>query len=486
MREALAGWRAAGHELPGPGAGAFAVARAPGRLDLIGGIADYSGSEVLQRPVREAVVAVARRTREPTLRILTESPGRPPRRVELALAAFAPGGACATPGAARAHFAARPDEAWAGYVAGPFLMLSREAGLVPAAGYELLLHSEVPEGKGVSSSAAFEVAAAGALARLEGLPVANDGAALARLCQRAENEVVGAPCGLMDQMTSALGEAGTLFALHCVPDRVLPAVPLADGFAVWGIDSGVRHAVSGADYGSVRVGAFMGYRLLLEAAGVAGPEVRAADVVDGRWGGYLANATPSELDDELAHALPGRMTGAAFLARFDAITDRVTRVDPEREYAVRAPTRHPVLERQRVRAFRQLMGALCATADERARDDAAVTMGECLYASHAGYGACGLGTPETDALVAAVRAAGPEAGLFGARVSGGGSGGTVAVFGREGAADAVARIAEAHRERVRRRDPAADVRLFAGSSDGLRTWSLGDGADGVREPAPSR
>lgn len=497
VRAALDAWRAA---LPDAGADVGAddivtVARAPGRLDVIGGIADYSGSEVLQRTTREAVVAIARRIAAPVLRIRSASANGADRHIALPMSLFAPGGACATPAAARAHFAARPADAWAAYVAGPLVMLvhghgrahghEHERGLMPAAGYELLVRSDVPEGKGVSSSAALELASAAALARLEALPVADDGAALARLCQRAENDVVGAPCGLMDQMTSALGAADALFALHCVPDRVLAPVPLADGFALWGIDSGVRHAVSGADYGSVRTGAFIGYRLLLEAAGIAPPDVCARDVVDTRWQGYLANATPSELDDELGAALPARLTGAAFLARFDGITDTVTRVDPARDYAVRAPTRHPVLERQRVRAFRQLMPALAAATDERVRDDVATTMGECLYASHAGYGACGLGTPETDALVTAVRAAGPGAGLYGARVSGGGSGGTVAVFGRRDADAAVRRIAAAHRARpgvARNTSPAtspdgaldgAGGRVFAGSSDGLRTWTLG-------------
>ena len=452
------------------GAGPVVVARAPGRLDLLGGIADYSGSEVLQRPIAEAAVAIARRTGDGAFAATSERDGLL-ERVILPTSLFAPGGPCATPALARAFFArgAAPDGTplpdWAGHVAGTLVLLVHEAGLRPDGGVRLALRSDVPEGLGVSSSAAIEVACAGALARLHGLDV--DGAALARLCQRAENEVVGAPCGLMDQMTSVLGRSDALFALHCVPDRVLEPVPMADGFAAWGIDSGVRHAVGGADYGSVRVGAFMGYRLLLDAAGVADASVPASEVVDERWGGYLANATPSELDGPLGDALPERMTGAAFLERFDGITDAVTRVDPAREYAVRAPTRHPVLERQRVRAFRQLMAALAREGDERARDDVATTMGEHLYGSHAGYGACGIGSAATDALVAAVRTAGPEAGLYGARISGGGSGGTVAVFGHADADAEVRRIAVAHRART-----GAGGHVFAGGSDGLATWIL--------------
>ena len=444
--------------------GAVAVARAPGRLDLLGGIADYSGSEVLERPIAEAVVAVARATGDARFVASSERDGVR-ERFELPVAHFAGDGPCADVASARAFFAAGatvlPD--WAAYVAGTLTLLVREIGLDPMPGIELAVHSDVPEGKGVSSSAALEVASMAALAALHDVDI--DNAALARLCQRVENEIVGAPCGLMDQLTSALGREDALFSLRCVPDRVLDPVPMAAGFAAWGIDSGVRHAVGGADYGSVRTGAFMGYRLLLDAAGVANAGVPVADILDTRWHGRLANATPSELD--ALPAVPERVTGRQFLARFDGIADTVTAVDPAREYPVRAPTWHPVLERQRVRVFRQLMGALASERGERVRDDVATTMGECLYGSHAGYSACGLGSAATDALVDAVRATDPGAGLYGARVSGGGSGGTVVVFGRTDAEDEVHRIASAHRAAT-----GAGGSVFAGSSPGLRTWRL--------------
>ena len=84
----------------------------------------------------------------------------------------------------------------------------------------------------------------------------------------AENFVVGAPCGIMDQMTSALGRPDALLALLCQPAEVQGFVPLPASIGFWGIDSGIRHAVSGSDYTSVRTGAFMGYRMIAEAAGL--------------------------------------------------------------------------------------------------------------------------------------------------------------------------------------------------------------------------
>ncbi len=75
-------------------------------------------------------------------------------------------------------------------------------------------------------------------------------------------------------------------------------------------------------------------------------------------------------------------------------------------------------------------------------------MGELMYASHESYSACGLGSSGTDRLVEMVRQAGPEAGLFGGKITGGGSGGTVAVLGRSTSGDAVAEIAQTLCRRV--------------------------------------
>src|SRR5204862_472 len=79
----------------------------------------------------------------------------------------------------------------------------------------LLIDSTVPAGRGVASSAALEVAAGAAAAA----SVANDMTAtdLAAACQEVENHVVGAPCGIMDQITSACGRRDRLLRLRCQP-----------------------------------------------------------------------------------------------------------------------------------------------------------------------------------------------------------------------------------------------------------------------------
>jgi L-arabinokinase len=302
----------------------------------------------------------------------------------------------------------------------------------------MLIRSDVPEGKGVSSSAALEVATVHAMAVAFGIDLPPRDLAL--VCQKAENLVVGAPCGVMDQMTAACGRAGELLVLLCQPAELMGTLAMPDDVEVWGIDSHVRHAVSGSDYGRVRVGAFMGARVLAERTGRERP---------------LADVTPSELAAHLAE-LPESIAGSAFLRRYWSTADTVTRVDPALTYAVRQPTSHPVHEHFRVRAFAELLGA--PVSDRRLE-----LLGELMYQSHASYSACGLGSAGTDRLVSLVREAGPAHGFYGAKITGGGSGGTVAVLGRRGAD--VRRIAEAYAEEMGR-----PTRVFSGSSPGAAAF----------------
>ena len=166
---------------------------------------------------------------------------------------------------AETYFKQDAQRHWVAYAAGTFLVLMREKGVHFPHGARILIQSAVPEGKGVSSSAAIEVAVMSAVAAA--FDIVLDSRELAILCQIVENRVVGAPCGVMDQMSAACGEANQLLALLCQPAEIQGNVAIPDTLAVWGLDSGIRHAVSGADYGSVRVGAFMGYKILQTIAG---------------------------------------------------------------------------------------------------------------------------------------------------------------------------------------------------------------------------
>jgi L-arabinokinase len=114
---------------------------------------------------------------------------------------------------AREFFCRNPSQKWAAYVAGTILVLMTELDVKFTDSMSILVSSDVPEGKGVSSSASVEVATMAAIAAAYGLNIAPRDLAL--LCQKVENHVVGAPCGVMDQMTSACGEANKLLAMVC-------------------------------------------------------------------------------------------------------------------------------------------------------------------------------------------------------------------------------------------------------------------------------
>ncbi len=230
---------------------------------------------------------------------------------------------------------------------------------------------------------------------------------------------------------------------------------LPDGLGVWGIDSGIRHAVTGADYGAVRVGAFMGYRILAALAGLrVTPGERAGHVRvdDPRWGGYLANVG-SEAFRRFEADIPETLDGTAFLERYGGTTDLVTTVDPARRYAVRVPAAHPVHEHERVREWAALLTAPTAVNPSR--------LGALMYESHESYSACGLGSAGTDRLVALARAAGAARGIHGAKITGGGSGGTVAILGEASAGETVRAIAHEYAG-----ESGRDAYVFEGTSPG--------------------
>jgi L-arabinokinase len=448
----------------------IALRRAPGRLDLMGGIADYSGALVLQLPLACAIFVAAQRDSAPTITVrsveqhsgfrIQDSEGSTLSDTVFALADLAPGGVPLDEAAAQSFFKRDAASFWAAYVIGPLLVLARTRGLQLTQGLRLLVVSAVPAGKGVSSSAALEVAALQASAAVYNIPI--EARELALVCQRAENLVVGAPCGVMDQMAVSYGEMDRLLALRCQPAELEAPVRLPAGLEVWGIDSGIRHAVGGSDYGAVRTGAFMGYRILADMVGLPVTQlaVGRVQVDDRRWRGCLANVEPAEWEMVYRAAVPERMFGAEFLARYGGITDAVTQVDPLRDYTIRAPTAHPIYEQQRVRLFRALL--LAGADGEEARH----LLGELMRLSHASYSACGLGSAGTDELVT-LAAARRDEGIYGAKITGGGSGGTVALLARRGSAAVVQRIAAEYSQLS-----GHEATVLGGSSPGAAAFGV--------------
>lgn len=425
------------------------IARAPGRLDVMGGIADYSGSLVLELPISEATLVALQKNDSRQLRIASLLNDET-LSFEMPLSHLEDDREPIEYDKAQRYFTGH----WAAYVAGVFLVLSRERGVRFDRGAHVLISSRVPEGKGVSSSAALEVATMSAVAAAFGIEVSPR--ELGLLCQQVENLVVGAPCGVMDQMAAACGEANHLLSLICQPAELQGSIRLPEDVAVWGLDSGVRHSIGAGDYGSVRAGTFMGYRIIADLAGLTVRESGTQVVIDDpRWGGYLANLPHSEYEEKFATHMPESLLGDEFILHYRGTTDRVTKVERERRYAIRAPAEHAIYESFRVKKFADLLESSGSSLGDR------MAMGELMYASHESYSACGLGSHGTDLLVGLVRSLGVEQGLFGAKITGGGSGGTVAVLGRSDAEPAVLDIAHRYAAMT-----GHEPYVFRGSSPG--------------------
>ena len=410
------------------------ISRAPGRLDVMGGIADYSGSLVLQRPIAETTFAAFQPATDNRIQVLSF----PGREYSVDMAALAPNGNPVSYQTSHSWFSDRPGDQWAAYAIGVLQVLMTEHAVAFHGGARILISSTIPEGKGVASSAAFEAAVLQAAVAASGLSL--EPQHIAVMCQKAENLVAGAPCGLMDQMTCVMGKSGSLLSLLCQPADLQPFVTIPADLEFWGLDSGVKHSVGGSDYRSVRTGAFMAQRIM--AAAGSGPAF------------YLANVSPATFERDFAPILPEEMSGVEFIKRYTSTIDPVTAIEPNRVYKIRQPAAHPIYEHDRVQMFRQL---LQAPPNEKQR----MQLGELMYASHRSYTACGLGSSGTDRLVDLVQSTGPAHGLYGARISGGGSGGTVVILGRRDAAPAIEQIAGAYEKATGYRPY-----IFSGSAAG--------------------
>ncbi|OEL36892.1 L-arabinokinase [Dichanthelium oligosanthes] len=430
------------------------VARAPGRLDVMGGIADYSGSLVLQVSLTakaKCLICLCNWVffinMFAQVSFGSELSNRAPT-FDMDLSDFMDGDKPISYDKAKEYFSLDPSQKWAAYVAGTIFVLMTELGVRFTDSMSILVSSSVPEGKGVSSSASVEVASMSAIAAAYGLSIAPRDLAL--LCQKVENRVVGAPCGVMDQMASACGEANKLLAMVCQPAEVKELVNIPTHIRFWGLDSGIRHSVGGTDYGSVRVGTYMGRKMIKCAASdllseslpscvpmqsgdtnLEEYEEHGVDLLKSEASmEYLCNLPPHRYEAVYAKDIPEVITGDDFLEKYGDHNDSVTAVDPKRSYCVKAPTRHPIYENFRVEAFKSLLTA--------AKTDGQLSaLGELMYQCHYSYNACGLGSDGTDRLVNLVqeiqhrktsRAGGPS--LVGAKITGGGSGGSVCVIGK--------------------------------------------------------
>jgi L-arabinokinase len=426
-------------------------ATAPGRLDVMGGIADYSGSLLIQKPLNQETTAYVAFRDDDEIHIKSIS-GKEVKEFSASYGEIRGEFKVPNYDYIREQILAREDGDWAVYAAGCIIMLYERKNIRPE-GVDIIITSDVPAGKGLASSAALEVAILKAMAG--GMNLSMGRYDIPILAQQAENLIAHAPCGLMDQLTAHNAVHHKLLPIICQPHEVYHPIDIPDQIHFVGIDSGVSHAVSGAAYTDVRTAAFMGYSII---ALNSGADIRALEIAkeSGRYenlpyGGYLANISPSEFEEKYLNSLPEKISGQEFIERYKTIIDPLAFIDRDQDYAIRNAARHPVYENFRVKLMAQILKNY--TTEFENYSNRLQLMGELMYQSHQSYTDCGLGHQRTDQLVQMVREKGERKGLYGARVSGGGNGGTVCILcsglsGPEAARDLHREYAESLGEEV--------------------------------------
>jgi galactokinase len=224
------------------------VVRAPGRVNLIGEHTDYNGGFVLPMAIDSAAFIAARR--------------RPDRQVRMVALDF---------GRSRSEFSldaiARDNvNRWGNYVRGVALVLEQRG--VRLGGIDLAIHSTVPVGSGLSSSAALEVCAA--FAFLAFAQTAINPVEIAQLCQKVENDFVGVKSGIMDQFVSVLAQAEHALLIDC-RDLSYQQVPMPEGTTIVVCDTKKRRGLVTSEYNTRRAeceeaARRMGIRLLRDVS----------------------------------------------------------------------------------------------------------------------------------------------------------------------------------------------------------------------------
>ena len=224
------------------------VVRAPGRVNLIGEHTDYNEGLVLPMALDMCTVVVGGLSSDPRVCTLTTTSQQvpEPERTLQFKASVSGAPPPATPGA------------WHNYVLGVLDQIVKRSSAphsLPA--FQLLVHSSLPLGGGLSSSASLEVATLlfflGLCPGLRQDPALADPKQQALLCQAAEHQYPQVPCGIMDQFISLMGQAAHALLIDCRPPFDTRPVPLNDPtLVVLVTDTRVKHALAGSEYGARR------------------------------------------------------------------------------------------------------------------------------------------------------------------------------------------------------------------------------------------
>ena len=428
------------------------VVRAPARLDCMGGIADYSGSLVCEMPLERAVVLgiQARDDRKVVIHSTGINDLGLSPDLSCSLDFLTPESKTNGYLTLKNTFSQQTETAWGAYVPGAFSVLQHE-GFIDRFphGATIVLAGDIPPRIGISSSAAVEIATMYGLSLLYGIKL--NGIDMAILSHKVENQIVGAACGIMDQVTCALGEKGKLLSLLCQPHNILGQIVLPPGIHLIGINSGVKRQIKSSRYTNTRIGSFMGLTMIQNYL-----KTKNRFLSKGRLD-YLCNISKSEYLSTYRPLLPVKISGREFQKLYTRDPDPATFIDPAVQYNVRSRVEHPIYEHQRALDFTDHIRK--ATIE---KPEILEKAGRLMYASNWSYTyRCGLGCPQTDWIVSKIRKHGSKSGFYGAKITGGGSGGTVAVLVNDHMFDFISTILDDYKAVT-----GITAEIFTGSSPG--------------------
>jgi len=437
------------------GEGPRYVAAAPVRLDIMGGVSEYCGALVLGMTAEDHVCAAAQKRNDGKISLsLPHVPGESNGRLDWEIAAV------------ELHHQASHStgESGDGAKQGKSGVIRRcvlgalveglRANVLPAfqGGMALAAASTLGDLTTAGGEAALTVATlVSAAAALNRTPTPEDGVSV---CRKVRKAWLGRLTGAADPIVSSSGERFSLIGIRSDAGAVDEIVPLPDGLQIAGVDLGSVCAETEIRFGRVRTAAFMG-RLLIDRI-IQHDELRNID-----WDGHLSGIRVSDFVSHFRDRLPTKIMGADFLEKFGETGDPLTTIDPSETYKIRSRTEHHIYEHAR---SLRLSNLISQWNRDVASDDALVEAGELLAASHWSYGQrCGLGCAEADRLVTLIRRHGRTRGIFGAKITSCGCGGTVAVLMRstDEAADALNEAVNEYSAGA-----ARSARIFSGSRSG--------------------
>lgn len=436
------------------------VARAPGHLDIMAGLADYTGALVLNMPTGAFVCAAVQTRSDPVLAVtmIERNGSTDATTVEISWKKLLHAGAKDSGGSLLSKSDLSEAEAMvARTIAGVVTETTRTGSMKESpSGISVVIESAFEDGLHRTPPASIASAVVTALVAAIKADVKLEAAA--DLCRKVEDEWLGRCGGIAETMCVLGGEVGMIAQIRCDPCSLEPAAPIPNHLGLVGIDCGVVHDDAAIKYDRARVASCMG-RVLVDRI------IQHEGAGRMRWDGYLSRISIADYVERFRDRLPTKIKGREFLDRFGETGDSFTTIEPDFIYKVRSRTEHHIYEHVRSQQFVERL----ARSSRGGKGEALLELSELMYASHWSYGQrCGLGSIETDLLVKLLRGHGAAAGVHGAKVVGRGCGGVVLALteATDRASSAVSEVLEVYAAKTGRKP-----RVLSGSMAGA--WVAG-------------